>query len=224
MPLTKVTPRKPGFLCSICLLRLPTKEEWNKYLLNCGIADINKRKFECDHCDQAFSKKIVLIRHVKRLHPSQEMTEKNESSKKQSCEKSQSRQVEDEDDWQEDPGELLFEEVDLEAGRTHRKKTSPVLPGLKRRSPSASETMTKDFLTIEEVVKPCDTVSDIQKAPLDDQHCLSCKRKAKKVDAETQTEAVVKAGKSHQKTIRVTRKFHKDGEMVEHWEEDIWND
>jgi hypothetical protein len=59
---------------------------------------------------------------------------------------------------------------------------------------------------------------------LDDQHCLCCKKKAKKVDAETQTDAVVKAGMSHQKTIRVTRKFPKDGEVVEHWEEDIWND
>ena len=162
MPLTKVTPRKPGLLCSICLLRLPTKDEWSKHLLNCGMADIDKRKFECDYCDQAFSKKIVLIRHVKRLHPSQEMTEKNETSKKQSFEKPQSRQVEDKEDWQEDPGELLFEEVDLEAGRTHRKKTSPVLPGIKRRNTSVSETTTKDFLIVEEVVKPRGSVSDIQ--------------------------------------------------------------
>jgi hypothetical protein len=90
------------------------------------------------------------------------MTEKNETSKKQSFEKPQSRQVEDKEDWQEDPGELLFEEVDLEAGRTHRKKTSPVLPGIKRRNTSVSETTTNDFLTVEEVVKPRGSVSDIQ--------------------------------------------------------------
>lgn len=73
MPLTKVTPTKLGFLCYICLLRLPTKDEWSKHLLDCGMADINKRRFECDLCDQAFSKKIVLVRHTKRLHPDREM-------------------------------------------------------------------------------------------------------------------------------------------------------
>jgi hypothetical protein len=56
---------------------------------------------------------------------------------------------------------------------------------------------------------------------LDDQKCLCCKKKAKKLDAETQTDATIKAGKSHQKAIRVTRKFQKDGEVVQHWEEDI---
>lgn len=224
MPLTKVTPRKPGLLCSICLIRLPTKDEWRKHLLNCGMADIEKRKFECDYCDQAFSKKIVLVRHMKRLHPSQETTNKNESSVEPSCEKSPSTQADGEEEWQEDPGELLFEEVNVEAGRTHRKKTSPVLPGVKRKSATISETVTIDRPSTEGVIEPNGSVSDVQKAPLDDQHCFCCKKKAQKIDAETQTDAAVKAGKCHQKIIRVTRKFQKDGEMVERLEEDIWND
>jgi hypothetical protein len=94
--------------------------------------------------------------------------------------------------------------VDLEAGRTHRKKTSPVVPAIKQRNTSISET--KDFPTIEEAVKPYDSVSDIQKTRLYDQHCLGCK---KKVGEEKQTDAVVKAGKSQQKTIRVTRNFRR---------------
>lgn len=64
----------------------------------------------------------------------------------------------------------------------------------------------------------------VQKAPLDDQHCSCCSKKSKKADAETQTDTNLKAGKSHQKIIRVTRKFQKDGETVERFEEDIWND
>uniref|UniRef100_A0A8W8K9E7 C2H2-type domain-containing protein n=1 Tax=Magallana gigas TaxID=29159 RepID=A0A8W8K9E7_MAGGI len=68
MPLTKVTPRKPGFLCSICLIRLPSKDEWSKHLLACGLEDMSKRKFECEFCDQAFGKKTILTRHIKRVH------------------------------------------------------------------------------------------------------------------------------------------------------------
>ncbi|XP_062606080.1 uncharacterized protein LOC134267893 [Saccostrea cucullata] len=214
MPKTKVTPRKPGFLCCICLSRLPTKDEWGKHILNCGVEDINKRKFECDHCDKAFSKKIVLVRHVKRVHPNQETTYQNKTPK----------QVEDEEDWRKDPGQLLFEDVDLEAGRTYRKKTSPVLPGIKRRNASVQETVTKDLpTTTEEVVEPSDSGSDAQNEPFDEQHCVCCQKKVQKVDVETQTDAI-KAEKSHQKIIRVTRKFQKDGEIVERLEEDIWND
>lgn len=111
MPLTKVTPRKPGFLCSICLLRLPTKDEWSKHLLDCGMADINKRRFECDLCDQAFSKKIVLVRHMKRLHPEREVKGTEKTPVEPSCEKSPLRKADVDEEWQEDPGELLFEEL-----------------------------------------------------------------------------------------------------------------
>lgn len=225
MPLTKVTPRKPGFLCSICLLRLPTKDEWSKHLLDCGMADINKRRFECDLCDQAFSKKIVLVRHMKRLHPEREVKGTEKTPVEPSCEKSPLRKADVDEEWQEDPGELLFEEIDVEAGRTYRKKTSPVLPGIKKRKISA--TITKDLQILEKVAGPGDNVSSVQEAPLDNHHCACCKEKAQRVDAETQTDTVekeVQAGKSHQKIIRVIRKFQKDGEMVEHLEEDIWND
>ena len=73
MPKTKITPRKPGFLCSICFVHLPSKDEWSDHLLAYGMADINKRKFECDVCDQTFSKKIVLVRHMKRIHSIREV-------------------------------------------------------------------------------------------------------------------------------------------------------
>jgi hypothetical protein len=87
---------------------------------------------------------------------------RTDSSKEQSCAKFQFRQV-DEEDGQKDPGVLLVDEVDLEAGRTHQKKMCPVLPRIKRRNTIISDT--KDILTIGEVVKPCDSVPDLQKVP-----------------------------------------------------------
>lgn len=225
MAKTKVTQRKPGFLCSICLVRLPTKDKWSEHLLKCGMADIQKRRFECNFCDHAFGRKIVLVKHMQRLHPGQDHCITPLESTEP--EKSPPRRVEDEEDWQEDPGELLFEEEkDREAGRTYRKKTSPVLPGVKRRNTETSETVTIDVPTNEEIEreKPSNSALVVQKAPLDDQHCSCCSKKSKKAHAETQTDTNLKAGKSHQKIIRVTRKFQKDGETVERFEEDIWND
>ena len=73
MPKTKITPRKPEFLCSISFVHLPSKDEWSDHLLAYGMADINKRKFECDVCDQTFSKKIVLVRHMMRIHSIREV-------------------------------------------------------------------------------------------------------------------------------------------------------
>lgn len=186
------------------------------------MADINKKRFECDLCDQAFSKKIVLVRHTKRLHPDREMKGKERTPIKPSCEKFPPRKADVEEEWQEYPCELLFEEVDLEAGRTHRKK---VLPGIKKRRISA--TVTKDVQISGKVAGPGDDVASVQEAPLDNHHCACCKEKIQRVDADTQTdmaEKEVQAGKSNQKIIRVVRKFQKDGEMVEHLEENIWND
>uniref|UniRef100_A0A8W8NTI9 Uncharacterized protein n=1 Tax=Magallana gigas TaxID=29159 RepID=A0A8W8NTI9_MAGGI len=168
---------------------------------------------------------IVLVKHMQRLHPGQDHCITPLESTEP--EKSPTRRVEDEEDWQEDPGELLFEEEkDREAGRTYRKKTSPVLPGVKRRNTETSETVTIDLPTNKEIEieEPSNSALVVQKAPLDDQHCSCCSKKSKKADAETQTDTNLKAGKSHQKIIRVTRKFQKDGETVERFEEDIWND
>lgn len=77
------------------------------------------------------------------------------------------------------------------------------------------------------VAGPGDDVESVQEAPLDNYHCACCKEKIQRVEGATQTdkaEIEVQAGKSHQKIIRAVRKFQKDGEMVEHLEEDIWND
>lgn len=133
MPKTKVTQRKPGFLCSICLARLPTEDKLSEHLLKCGMADIQKRRFECNFSDHAFGRKIVLVKHMQRLHRGQDHCITPLESTEP--EKFPPRRVEDEEDWQEDPEELLFEEEkDREAGRTYRKKTSPVLQGVKRRN------------------------------------------------------------------------------------------
>ena len=39
------------------------------------------------------------------------------------------------DDWQEDPGDMIFEDSDTgqEGGRTRRKRTFPCLPGVRRK-------------------------------------------------------------------------------------------
>lgn len=50
-------------MCSICLVRLPSKDEWSIQLLACGLEDMSKRKFECE-----FVKKTILTRHIKRVH------------------------------------------------------------------------------------------------------------------------------------------------------------
>lgn len=78
---------------------------------------------------------------------------------------------------------------------------------------------------LEKEAGPGDNVASVQEAILDNHHC-ACK-KAQRVDADTQTDMMEKgvhAGKSHQKIVRVIRKFQKDGDMVEHLEEVIWND
>lgn len=63
----------------------------------------------------------------------------------------------------------------------------------------------------EDEVGPCDNLSKVQEGTLG---------KAQRVDAEPQTDPVVKgvrAGNSRRKIIiRVIRKFQRDGEIVEH--------
>ncbi|XP_061173585.1 uncharacterized protein LOC133182753 [Saccostrea echinata] len=219
MPLTKTTPRKPGFLCSICLLRLPSQDEWRSHLLACGMADINKRKFECEMCEQAFSKKTVLTRHMNRVHSWKESEETVESVPvEKSPRKSPERA---EEDWQEDPGELIFEETDLEVGRTHRKRTAPCLPGVKRRA-----VVTRDLSEAETDGEQRSNATATQKVSSDIQHCPCCKGNCVTTDVGTQTELKVDTArnKSHQKTIRVLKKYQKDGESVERLEEDIWFD
>lgn len=63
-----------------------------------------------------------------------------------------------------------------------------------------------------------ENVSRVQEAPMDSHHCACCKEKAQRIDAETQSETMekeVQPGKSHQKIIRVIRKFQSNGDMVE---------
>lgn len=124
---------------------------------------------------------------MKRLHPSREIKGTYKVPVEQPGEKSLSRKVDVEENWHEDIGELLFEEVGLEAGR----KTSQALPGVKKRKILA--TVHKDVQNWEDVVGPGDNVANVQEATLD---------KTQRVDAETQTDSVVKEvrpGKSHQK-------------------------
>ena len=96
----------------------------------CEMADINKRMFECDVCDQAFSKKIVLVIHMKRIHPIREVPRNADPATESSKESGDSLE-----DWQEDPGDLIFEESEtgLEEGRIRRKRASPCLSGARRK-------------------------------------------------------------------------------------------
>ncbi|XP_061192297.1 uncharacterized protein LOC133200527 [Saccostrea echinata] len=224
MPLTKVTPRKPGFLCSICLLRLPSEEEWRDHLLACGMADNNRRKYECELCDQAFSKKIILTRHVKRLHKEQEISELQEK-----------RQIRDsavesliEEDWLEDPGELIFEETNIELGRTQKKRTAPRLPGIKRKTTDRVNQVVE-----EEIIKDKDANEDEatrsrpdQEAPVENLHCSCCKKQVETVEVATQANIHVEEvnQRRHKKIIRVIRKYQENGETIEKFEEDIWSD
>ena len=78
------------------------------------MADINKRKFECDVCDQAFSKKIVFVRHMKRTHQIREVPRNADPAVESSNESGDSLE-----DWRGDPEDLIFEdsETGLEVGR-----------------------------------------------------------------------------------------------------------
>lgn len=60
------------------------------------------RKFECNLCDEAFSKKTGLVRHMKRLHPGREMKGTYQVLVKQPGEKSLSRKVDADDNRHDD--------------------------------------------------------------------------------------------------------------------------
>lgn len=44
-------------------------DQSQKHLVVCATEDINKRRFECDQWEKAFSKHSGLIRHKKKVHP-----------------------------------------------------------------------------------------------------------------------------------------------------------
>lgn len=210
MPLTKLTPRKPGFLCSICLLRLPSHDQWREHLITCATEDLRKRRFECSQCDKAFAKSSLLVRHQKRVHCSKDAVNAPETSS--SFMNTVITESDDDQEWLEDPGDLIYE-PNLESGRTIRKKTSPSLPGVKRKA--SEQTPDKETPTSSSV--SAETTGH-QEAPLIPFHCPCCKTQATTNDASTQTDE-----SSHQRTVRVIRRYQKDGESVERFEEDIWN-
>lgn len=149
MPKTKVTQRKPGFLCSICLVRLPTKDKWSEHLLKCGMADIQKRRFECNFCDHAFGRKIVLVKHRERLHPGQdhcitplESTEPEKSPQDAWKMKRIGRRI------QENCCLRRRRRAEKPVERTGRRRLQ--LPGVKRRNTETSETVTIDLPSNEE--------------------------------------------------------------------------
>ncbi|XP_056011948.1 uncharacterized protein LOC125676171 isoform X2 [Ostrea edulis] len=215
MPLTKITPRKPGLLCSICLRRLPSQEEWREHLLACATDDMKKRRFECNQCNKAFAKHSLLIRHQKRLHSNTSSLSDGERNVPQSSSTVVMENDDCDSEWQEDPGDLLYE-TELEMGRIIRKKTSPSILGVKRKA---------DELVNKVPDKPEDKGSRAlddeqdQEAPLVLHHCPCCRDRVTRLDVSTQTDT----GR-HQRTVRVVRKYQKDGECVERVEEDIWND
>lgn len=95
-----------------------------------------------------------------------------------------------------DIGELLVEEVDLEAGQ----KTSQVLPGVKKREISPNEH--KGVKNWEDVAGPSDSVANDQETTLD---------KTQRVDGETQTGTVVKEVQPGKNRREIIQKFGKDG-------------
>lgn len=62
------------------------------------------------------------MRHMERLLPNREMKGTYKEPVKQPGEKSLSRKADVEENWHEDIGDLLFEEVGLEAGVTKSKE------------------------------------------------------------------------------------------------------
>uniref|UniRef100_K1R5Y0 Uncharacterized protein n=1 Tax=Magallana gigas TaxID=29159 RepID=K1R5Y0_MAGGI len=172
--------------------------------------DSKKRRFECGQCDKAFAKSSLLVRHQRRVHCSKDTINAPETSS--SFMKTVITESDDDQEWLEDPGDLIYE-PSLESGRTIRKKTSPSLPGVKRKAPEQTpdkETPTSSSVSAE--------TTGHQEAPLIPFHCPCCKTQTTTNDASTQTD-----GSSHQRTVRVIRRYQKDGESVERFEEDIWN-
>lgn len=190
---------------------LPSTElQKREHLITCATEDLRKRRFECSQCDKAFAKSSLLVRHQKRVHCSKDTVNAPETSS--SFMNTVITESDDDQEWLEDPGDLIYE-PNLESGRTIRKKTSPSLPGVKRKAPEQTpdkETPTSSSVSAE--------TTGHQEAPLIPFHCPCCKTQATTNDASTQTDE-----SSHQRTVRVIRRYQKDGESVERFEEDIWN-
>ena len=65
----------------------------------------------------------------------------------------------------------------------------------------------------------CSVVSEVVESPVERQHCSCCSHHILKSYIGTQTDATNETkGKSHQKIIRVTGKYQKDGETIEKFE------
>ena len=191
------------------LCRLPTHDAWREHILACATEDMGKRKFECSQCDKAFARHALLMRHQKRLHQ-ETTTSTSQQTLHEDQDEAAACSVDEGNDqeWQEDPGDLIYEN-ELEAGRIIRKKTSPALPGMKRRTEATTTIPSEKRTRMEN--------DDSSQVSL--QHCPCCKHQANVLDASTQTQQI-----SHQKTVRIIRKYQKDGECVERFEEDVWND
>lgn len=155
----------------------------------------------------AFAKSSLLVRDQKRVNCSKGTVNAPETS---SSFMNAVITSDDDQEWLEDPGDLIYE-PDLESGRTIRKKTSPSLPGVKRKAPE--QTPDKETPTSSSVSA---ATTGHQEAPLIPFNCPCCKTQATTNDASTQTD-----GSSHQRTVRVIRRYQKDGESVERFEEDI---
>jgi hypothetical protein len=129
MPLTKVTPRKLGLFCSICIRHLPSQEERREHLLACAADELNIHCYEWDKCNKSFAWHSLLIGHQKRLHSSTLSLPDGERNAPQSLSTADSSC---ESEWQEDPGDPIYE-GNLEVERVVR-NNSPCLPGMKRKA------------------------------------------------------------------------------------------
>ena len=67
MAKTKNTPRKEGYRCPMCCLRINEERGWEQHVLDCGRKRREKR-FECEICDYASNKKSDLGRHCRTRH------------------------------------------------------------------------------------------------------------------------------------------------------------
>lgn len=90
---------------------------------------MKKRLFYCSQYDNSFARSSPL-RHQKRVQCSIG-TERTPKHLVTLC---LCHQLESAQKWFEDPGDLIYE-PDFESGMTIRKKTSPSLPGVKRKAP-----------------------------------------------------------------------------------------
>ncbi|XP_062609656.1 uncharacterized protein LOC134271478 [Saccostrea cucullata] len=173
--------------------------------------DTNKRRFECDKCDKAFAKRSLIIRQQKRLHSTTGLQD-GESNVPLNSKSVVVDGHDNDSDWQEDPADLIYE-TGLKVGKTIRKKTSPSLPVVKRK---ADELVDKVPDQCEDKGSTLVDGGKDHEAPMVLHHFPCCKEHVIRLDVSTQTDR-----SRHQRTVRVVRKYQKDGECVERVEEDI---